>query len=400
MDVGKFLKLDKLDGIIGRLERRPMRLYEGQCLRMRDKTVECESCVEHCPVGAVDIDSGDVAVDFSACVDCGICVRVCPTGVFESRVSEDAFLVKVKQKIGEGKVVGFSCPKQADRSGSAKRPPEVEVPCLGRVTETMLVGAAVFGAEKIWLNLAGCAECENSPGVVLARDLVRGVDRLLEEWGCPVEFSLTAEPPEIDAAEIRVAEVAEEYDRRELLTKFGREFLASGLGMAEGRIDRLANVFDPPAPEAFTYRVPRRRELFLRLLQKMDEREATVIADGLSFYGLELDANKCNFCGNCASFCPTKALEMKRKDTTAELEFTLARCLGCDLCLGVCAPRALRVAPAVDLAALRSGRAASLSEQKYYKCRKCMQLFASAVERDVCDFCRLRDEKLGDDSWS
>ena len=177
--------------------------------------------------------------------------------------------------------------------------------------------------------------------------------------------------------------------------------MAGGLGLAEGKIDRLANVFDPPSNEYFTYRLPRRRELFLRLTKKVGGPEKKVIlADGLSLYGLELDQHLCNFCGNCAAFCPTKALELDSKEQTAELRFTLSRCLACDLCLDVCGPGALKVNPQIDLGDIFTERTASLSEQQYYKCEKCKQSFASAVERELCDFCRLREEKLQDDSWS
>ncbi len=404
MDVGKLFGLDKLDGILGRIERRPLRLYEGQCLRERDRTVECESCASHCPVDAIDLDS-KVEVDFEACIDCGICVRLCPAGVFESRLSEDTFLGKIQQKLDDSDAIGFSCAKQLEEYGREGSFPQVELPCLGRLTETMLVGAAAFGAKNIWLDLRGCEECDCAVGALLAKDLVVAIDRLLEAWDHQVEFSLAAAPPELaqgaTEAESAPAGETEEYDRRELLTKFGREMLAGGLGLAEGRIDRVANVFDPPSDEYFTYRLPRRRELFLRLTKKIGGPEKKVIlADGLPFYGLELDHHLCNFCGNCATFCPTKALELESKELTAELKFTLSRCLGCDLCLEVCRPDALKSAPRIDLGDIFAERTGSLSEQQYYKCEKCKQPFASATERELCDFCRLREEKLQDDSWS
>ncbi|SFM55352.1 ATP-binding protein [Methanolobus profundi] len=39
----------------------------------------CEQCVDTCPVDAITMAEGDVAlVDADACVDCGDCVDICP----------------------------------------------------------------------------------------------------------------------------------------------------------------------------------------------------------------------------------------------------------------------------------------------------------------------------------
>ncbi len=45
---------------------------------------ECRLCVEACPYGARELDSGLMTVDRMLCRSCGLCVSVCPTGALEA----------------------------------------------------------------------------------------------------------------------------------------------------------------------------------------------------------------------------------------------------------------------------------------------------------------------------
>lgn len=38
----------------------------------------CESCVDSCPVEAIEIQDDVAVVDEETCTDCGACVDVCP----------------------------------------------------------------------------------------------------------------------------------------------------------------------------------------------------------------------------------------------------------------------------------------------------------------------------------
>ena len=38
----------------------------------------CESCVDECPVEAIEMKDGKAVVNEDDCVDCGACVDACP----------------------------------------------------------------------------------------------------------------------------------------------------------------------------------------------------------------------------------------------------------------------------------------------------------------------------------
>jgi len=400
MDISKLMGLDKLDSILSRIEKRPLHLFANQCLKERNRRLTCDACQKGCPAGAIDLSAG-VEVDFSRCVDCGICVNICPTGVFESRLTEDYFLSRIQNCLRSGRIVGFSCSKQSAAAGGNKSAVEVEVPCLGRVSEAMLVGAAAFGAETIWLNTSVCSECDAREGLTLARQTVRGVDKLLEAWGRRVRFVLTAKLPVDRASSGAVEDEGGAYNRRELLAKLKREALVAGLGLAQGRIDKVAGAFEPAANRHFDSRLPRKRELLLRLTKKLGEpAQDSLHTEDLSLYGLACDAGRCNLCGNCAVFCPTEALRIDKGGDAVRLSFNVSRCLGCDLCVEVCSPRALSIDTQIHLSHVLKEADRSLVDMTYFECAKCKQPFPAAEKKPLCDFCRVREEKLNDDSWS
>ncbi|NLM16365.1 MAG: 4Fe-4S binding protein [Candidatus Riflebacteria bacterium] len=49
-----------------------------------DHCVSCGTCVKECPMGALSIPQGIIAiVDLNKCVGCGKCAKVCPANAIE-----------------------------------------------------------------------------------------------------------------------------------------------------------------------------------------------------------------------------------------------------------------------------------------------------------------------------
>lgn len=48
------------------------RVDSGRC------TCDAQHCVDECPMGAISLDDGAVAIDHGTCLECGACVEVCP----------------------------------------------------------------------------------------------------------------------------------------------------------------------------------------------------------------------------------------------------------------------------------------------------------------------------------
>ena len=46
--------------------------------RITDDCIECESCVDGCPQGAITPGDGKYVIDEDICIDCGACQSICP----------------------------------------------------------------------------------------------------------------------------------------------------------------------------------------------------------------------------------------------------------------------------------------------------------------------------------
>jgi ferredoxin len=44
-----------------------------------DKCTGCESCVESCPLGAIEMKDDVAVINPETCGECGACVDVCPS---------------------------------------------------------------------------------------------------------------------------------------------------------------------------------------------------------------------------------------------------------------------------------------------------------------------------------
>ena len=48
--------------------------------KISDACIECGSCSEECPVGAIYQGDGKYEIDPEKCIECGSCEGVCPVG--------------------------------------------------------------------------------------------------------------------------------------------------------------------------------------------------------------------------------------------------------------------------------------------------------------------------------
>ena len=51
--------------------------------KITDACVNCGTCEQACPVGAISEGAGARVIDASVCVSCGTCSGECPTGAIE-----------------------------------------------------------------------------------------------------------------------------------------------------------------------------------------------------------------------------------------------------------------------------------------------------------------------------
>jgi ferredoxin len=88
---------------------------------------------------------------------------------------------------------------------------------------------------------------------------------------------------------------------------------------------------------------------------------------------VELQAESCTGCGQCARVCPTGALALRRKEVEITLTYAAPSCIGCGFCVEVCpeaAAQVLRVHSETNANILSRGRVV-VYEDRHARCEGC-----------------------------
>lgn len=403
MDIYKLLGINRLEAVLNRVNQQPIKENTALCCRDRLNQSGCDLCLK-CPVGAVNLQS-EPFINDELCVNCNLCVNLCPTGALEPKLGDDYYLALIKTTITKSKssTAVFSCAKsKAQLEGQELT--LIELPCLARLNETLLVGAATFGLKLAWLLTAKCLDCPLASILEFVEKLASQCEQLLKGYGLTLKISLTSELT-LGSQDVfnEVAQVKKDisaYSRRELFTNLGRQLLATGVDYTESKWQEFKENISSPKTPGFAYKLPRKRELFLAVINKLEKEHQLNGAVPVNpfFYSYKLEAAKCNFCLNCVKFCPTKALTLTKTETGGYLSLTWPYCVGCNLCVQVCLPQALTKKE--EALSLRQNKRHILVEFTESKCQECKQPFLSAnKEQERCFFCQQRRAKLQDDFW-
>ncbi len=327
----------------------------------------CDSCVQACPCGALEKVGARIRLDKSRCDACGLCVTECPreavrfpghtpnqiaaqittlldpnVGGLQSRgilltCQRSALILENLATKGPP---GADSRSQISNSGVELLP--VQVPCLGMVPPTWLLGWLTMGASAV-----GLFPC---PG------------------RCPFDQK--------EVIESRVA-----YCREVLRVVGGSSERIRLLQLEDERIDFFTFSMDAGLatwePERRIWN-PSPAQTLLQLAQDYQVPEGVFLDHPHSPLGLVEVTDGCTGCGVCATACPTDALTLERRDVDLSLTFDAALCTACGLCLRKC-PEAekqvLHLKRITDFRRLSQGRVA-LYEDQYVRCEACDAPFA------------------------
>ena len=97
--------------------------------------------------------------------------------------------------------------------------------------------------------------------------------------------------------------------------------------------------------------VPNRRDFLLDALASMEEPPLPEAVIKSRLWGhVDIDADACNSCGACATFCPTGALSVfDPGDGNFGLRHLPGDCMRCNCCRDVCRKGAIRITDAVTV---------------------------------------------------
>jgi len=159
-----------------------------------DYCSRCSICGSLCPYDAIskDQDSGKIILDIEKCQVCGICASACPAlaidTIYYDRDSLLNYLRKVKPNykgdtlvvMCKGSAPDFS---QVGKLFGVKDFVPLSVPCVGRISEELLLAMMAEGMKKI--NILACDEdyCRFQRGSPLTGRRVMALNRMLEQLG-------------------------------------------------------------------------------------------------------------------------------------------------------------------------------------------------------------------------
>jgi coenzyme F420-reducing hydrogenase delta subunit/ferredoxin len=159
-----------------------------------DHCSRCSICGSLCPYDAIsrDHENNKIILDIEKCQVCGICASACPARAIDTIYYDRASLLNYLRKVRpnyksdtlvvmcKGSAPDFS---QVGELFGVKDFVPLSVPCVGRISEELLLGMMVEGITKI--NILACDEdyCRFHRGSPLTGRRVMALNRLLEQLG-------------------------------------------------------------------------------------------------------------------------------------------------------------------------------------------------------------------------
>ncbi|MEG0072362.1 MAG: 4Fe-4S ferredoxin [Raoultibacter sp.] len=346
-------------------------LLKDYCVR--SKGAVCNRCKIACPHGAIsfaasDDETGLPAIDAEACTRCGICFGICDA-FSSTRVTMLDLHARIRRIALTGDCVYITCTENIF-PGFTPAHNVVVVPCLATLAPEFWTLVLAENIDvSIACDLTYCADCEVAGS--LAETLYTHAIQTAETWtGKRIGFS--AEIPEKRKL---VEEYTDErgFDRRSAFTKTLTDVgdIASGkrrLRNSEVLQDfferreknkAIANlnlaetdIFSDFLPNGRTRKMmfPKRR-LLLEALERTPE-----IAENIPVYLSTTEAKLCTHTYDCVAACPAGA---RLIESNGDIELDKRFCIGCGICVNVCAAEACDL---VEATAAELLNASALSE--------------------------------------
>lgn len=417
--------LDSLINLLSSIESNKIAVHDERCVVMRNRNVECLRCVRACTSGALELTDGELAVHPEKCIGCGTCAAACPTSAIEVRTPTDAELTSaLKHSIVATKGHPVIACEKAVRAArkqhedaarlqgwrgalglKAKDAPAldeamlVEVPCLGRVDESLIAAMGAYRSLDGTLVCARCEGCEHEPGGMQVMDVIESAESLMSAFGSSFSVEFTDEmPARLTTTESALAARAERAAEKAATAQAAQEgadspateapadpgrraFLAGGLDTsanlaAEAVADGLGLTDDTPAPKPMSPRyrkvnaqgtlsrfVPTRRTLLYNYLNRLGEPAADAVKNRVIGRVL-IDTDACSSCRMCAVFCPTGALDRAEDGDFWGLVHRPAACVQCRSCESLCPKGAITVDDTVPMDQFMGREAVLFSMEK------------------------------------
>lgn len=329
----------------------------SRCVHARHRSASCDRCARICPAGAITIQDA-LALDLDRCTGCGLCATRCPTGALEAVApSLPELVLLTEERARSAKSVAFGC---AQRAGQA--PDAIQVPCIGRIDEAILLTAAASGAESIAFHDGECETCTARCGRELTSAAIEEANQLLRNLGhAPLQLSRSASPsPEVKPPPPAPPTVS----RRALFTLLRGSRPLGPKPTPLGTADTDRWLCRPPEETPTAPHLPARQQaLHARLAELSRGTKRRFLSSAL--FAEPQASSDCRCCTICSELCPTGALSRTMVRDELRLTLDASRCTGCGLCAESCCWSAIHVGHDVDLPALLDTTPRTLSFRRH-----------------------------------
>jgi ferredoxin len=360
----------ELMSTLSELDTDDITIHTERCVVVRNRNAHCRRCSQACTSGAISLVNNDLIIDAEKCVGCGACATVCPTAALEARNPTDSELLRSSSRIMREKRMPpvFACKSLLKADAEAyDRSKVVEVGCLGRLEESELVTLIALGLSPLVLAHSDCEACSQLPGRKVADLVYETMTSLLGAWGHDNPLHLVEGLPDevaLERSEAVKTENADGMSRRDFFTQIktgaknaAAQSAAQALLLEQQPVEEKPTVVRVMRDGTLPHFIPNRRERMLDHLELIGEPSAEWLDSRLWGY-LSINADLCNSCRMCATFCPTGAI-VKFDDPGADgamgVEHYPADCVQCRLCEDICPTDALTISSQVPVRELVEG---------------------------------------------
>lgn len=360
--------LNDIMEMVDALETKAVITAPTRCVAVRNRHSTCRKCADVCLADAIEIEKNEISIDAGACVACGACIAVCPTSALISvdPMEEELAAAVATTTVAADGVTVIACARKAARQVGDPDKYAV-VPCLARTDERLLVELAARGITDIQLVDGTCDTCKYRAAAPCIDDTVASASELLAAVGSDAVIARTSDFPEnVHVEDMRKAVGAA---RREFFTSSGHYAKDVAKSAAEKMVnDKLRQLKLAKEEQSLRDKLGVKNgagkmptidaDRNLGILDAMSRIGEPVVPEMFTriFGDVEVDVEQCNGCGMCVMFCPTDALR-KSLDThpdkeRAYMEFSMAECTQCNLCVDACLKKCIEVVPMVPTAEL------------------------------------------------
>jgi ferredoxin/coenzyme F420-reducing hydrogenase delta subunit len=259
---------------------------------------------------------------------------------------------------------------------------------LGRITENIILGAAVSGFDEVKLTKGSCSGCRWKQGEELLTYAITTSRVLLERLGLG-RFSISVEEREKKKGKEEV------LSRRDIFSKTSKKVkdkATSFLYHKEKAIrENVQEILGNKRETGNGKRRSPRREFLRKLLKTKEESDVIVAQNKQEFpwKKMEIDENRCSACGTCQALCPTGAISKKWEQGRQLTCFNSSSCTNCLLCKEACPERAIEFEGEISLADLLEDEDKIVARVDVTSCFLCGEEI-TARESKLCPTCRKR----------